>query len=199
MADDPITGRCNAKTKDGNYCEAYPTTDDEGNERNGRCYSHGGHPDSGRPGEGNPTHGVKSDRSHYYRNLESSEQAWIDRLLDSFLDDAPFDSSSTGKVEVLRQVCIDIHKRRSANQYIQDEGLAQEVVIDVDEDGHPIEGIQENVLNLPYDRLGRSITKTLKNLEITSNPEKAQAEATQSLVELLSYGLQSDDDSESGG
>lgn len=190
MADSPISGRCNAKTQDGNYCEAYPTKDSEGEIRNGRCYNHGGHPQSGRPGEGNPTHGVKSDRSHYYQNLDSSEQAWIDRLLDSFLDDAPFDTSSTGKIEVLRQVCIDIHKRRSANEYIQGEGLAQEYVIDVDEDGNPVEGIQENVLNLPYDRLGRSVTKTLKDLGITpKDPDERAAEGIMSLAELLSGKL----------
>jgi hypothetical protein len=45
--------------------------------------------------------------------------------------------------------------------------------------------------------LGRSITKTLKDLEITRDAEAAQADATQSLVDLLSFGLQSDEDTES--
>jgi hypothetical protein len=197
MADEPISGRCNAKTKDGEYCQAYPTKDDDGEIINGRCYSHGGHPDAGRPGEGNPVHGVKSDRSHYYQNLSSDQQAWIDRLLDSFLDDAPFSTEDTGKVEILRQVCIDIHKRRSANEYIQSEGLAQECVIDSDEDGNPVEGIDENVLNLPYDRLGRSVTKVLKDLGITEDPESAQADATRSLVDLLSFGLNSEEEDDS--
>lgn len=186
---EPIDGRCNAKTRDEGYCDKYPAKED-GEVINGRCYMHGGHPESGAPTgtANNLKHGIHSDRSTYYQNLDYDEQAWIDEMLETLQTEAPFEEGHVAKREMLRQVVIDMHILRQTNTYIDEEGLTQEKVVDVDEDGNPIKVEEENTLNLPKDRLQRSVTKRLKELGLMDDPESQKAEAKKSLAEVLSDG-----------
>lgn len=182
----PISGRCNYETDEG-FCRAYPTTDEDGNEINGRCYQHGGHPDEDETEEASPyEHGVHTNRSGYYQDLSASEQMWVDSVKDSFIDDAPFTSDHIGKAEILRQVAIDLHKIRRANKYINEEGLAQKKTVDTTQDGREIKDYVENILNISIDRLQRSTNKRLKELGVMSGPSDEQAEGIKSLAEILS-------------
>lgn len=184
---EPIDGRCNAKTRDDGYCTKYPAKED-GEVINGRCYLHGGHPDSGtKKGEAKALkHGLYSDRSTYYQNLDYDEQAWVDEMIDGLVEKAPFDEDDLGEMEILRQTVIDMHILRNTNAYIQQNGIAQTKIIDTDDKGDPVEAEVENILNLPKDRLQRSVTKRLKELGILDDPDSQQAEATKNLAEVLS-------------
>lgn len=182
-----IDGRCNAKSRDGGYCEKYPAKED-GEVINGRCYIHGGHPDSGSSKDNARAmkHGIYTDRSKYYREIDYDEQAWIDAMVDGLTEKGDFSEDDLAEVEMLRQTVIDMHKIRNTNAYIQENGLAQTKIIDTDEQGNPIEAEVENILNLPTDRLQRSITKRLKELGLLNDPDSQNANATKSLAEVLS-------------
>jgi len=175
----------------------YPTMDEEGGVVNGRCYMHGGHPDMGTDSveDAADSQAIHTQRSKYYRKLSPNEQIWVDKLVESFVNDAPFDEEHLGKMEILRNVAVDLHKIRQANDYIEDENMSQEVIIDTDDEGRPIKGEKENILNLPVDRLERSTTKRLKDLGVIDESAKhEQAKATSSLAEVLSGEDQSESD-----
>lgn len=79
VSETPTEGRCNGESrqKDG-YCEKYPTLDDDGNVRNGRCRFHGGTLPGAKKGN---TYGVKtaqkSEGLTHFKRLED------DALLDA--------------------------------------------------------------------------------------------------------------------
>jgi len=54
------------------------------------------------------------------------------------------------------------------------------------DDGQPIKMDEENVLNISYDRLNRTLTRQLKELGILDDPDSKQAEATESIATELS-------------
>lgn len=180
----------------------HPTQNREGEVINGRCYMHGGHPDMGMDSveDAADAQGIYTQRSKYYQKLPPNEQIWVDKMVESFVNDAPFDEENLGKMEVLRNVAVDLHKIRRANNYIDNESMAQEVVIDTDDSGRPIKGEKENIMNLPIDRLERSTTKRLKDLGVVGDdPESAKAEATESLAEVLSGETSNDEQDGSEG
>jgi len=177
MTEDDI---CGAERSDGGTCQNAPM-------ENGRCYHHGGastgNPD-GAP-EGNDRavkHGVYQDMDAYYQGQPEEDQAFIDSVFDSLLTDAPFDDTNVAKAEKLWQVAIDLHKRRSANEYLEDEGLV--TTVSYTDDGQPIE--DEHYLNVTYDRLGKETTRALKELGVLDDPDSEKADAAESLVQILS-------------
>lgn len=188
--DKPVDGRCNAKTDDGGYCEGWPSVDENGEVIDGKCSIHRVDDWPGGAPKGNSnasTHNLYADRSNYYHRLDREDQLWIDLLVESFLEDAPFDRENLGKLEQLRQVAIDMHKIRTANEYIWNEGLAQLKTIDFDENsGEEIEAEVENILNLPVDRLQRQVTKRLKELGVLEDPQSQLADSNATLAEVLS-------------
>lgn len=159
-------------SKPGKFCSNMATSAD------GRC---GFHSDKG---SGNIGHGAYAKRSNYYDSLPAEEKDWIKGLYKSFIDEAPFDGSSKGKCEMLWDVCIDIHKKRRINDYIEGRGMARDKVVGVSDSG-PVYEEEENPLHLTYDRLSRSTIKTLKELGCLDDPQSKQANAQQSFVDLF--------------
>lgn len=183
----PVTNRCNAITQDGGYCMKEPSVDAEGDVINGRCYLHGGHPELGKESveDAADARAIRTDRSEYYKSLSPDEQIWVDETIQSFVDDAPFNNSALGKMEILRNIVVDLHKIRTANNYIHQEGIT-ETKKEVSEDGEVVETEQENIMNLTISRLEKDTTRRLKELNVLQSPDNDQAEATQSLAEVLS-------------
>lgn len=189
--EEKVEGRCNAQTRDGNHCAlvaGHGTDSDEG-----RCKFHGG-ASSGAP-KGNQNakkHGIYSQRSNYYNDLPAEEKAWVDSLVQSMLNDAPFTEDNFQKFQMVREIAIDMHKKRHANDYIAEEGIVQENIVR-DEDGNPVTDqngdlvteTDENPVNLAYDRLDRTMTRKMKELGILDDPDSAQAEAEKSIAEQL--------------
>lgn len=191
--EEKVEGKCNAKTRDGGYCAlvAGYGTDHKGE---GRCKYHGG-AGSGAP-KGNQNaqkHGLYSQRSNYYEDLPAEEKAWIDALVESMLEDAPFTKDNFQKFQMLREIAIDTHKQRQANDYTAEEGLIQENIVR-DDDGNPmlddngelITETDENPVNMTYDRLDRSKVRKMKELGLLDDPESQKAQAGQSISEQLS-------------
>lgn len=112
----------------------------------------------------NYSHGIYADRSNYYERQDARTQAWIDAIAEEFMDGCDVEKDEHGKVELLRQVAIDFHKRRRANDYIQDRGMTQTQTEGVHERYGVIENEQENVLHITVDRLGRLNSRILKDM-----------------------------------
>ena len=181
--DDPYVS--NARTDHQGYCLRYPMD-------NGRCYVHGGV--SGGAPEGNTnamTHGLKARRSNYYQSLDDEDKAFVEAMVDSWLDDAPFGRDNVAKVTELYRIGIDQHRLWRATDEYADEGLVTERVIGTDEKGAPIEADDENPMNMPYSRLDGDVYKKLKELGCLDDPESQKADAEMSLAKKLS-GLDED-------
>lgn len=136
--------------------------------------------------DGNVITGVHKNRSQYYKDQDPEDKAWIDAIVDSFLESADFDRSHTGNMELLRNVAIDLHKKRRADEHIQMQGMTQTDVEGFHEQYGPLKKTNENVLHLTADRLSRTSLRTLKELDVIDSPESKQAEAQNSLLEKLS-------------
>lgn len=186
-------GKCNAKAKSGGLC-ALPAGYDTDHLGEGRCKFHGG-AGSGAP-KGNTNamkHGLYAQRSNYYSAMPAEEKAWIDALVESMLEDAPFSKENFQKFQMLREIGIDMHKKRQANDYTEEEGLIQENIVR-DEEGNPmmdsngdlLTDTDENPINLTYDRLDRSALKKMKDLGLLDDPESKKAQAGESISEQLS-------------
>jgi hypothetical protein len=154
----------------------------------GRCYLHGGASTNVNKGNNyRETHGLYSDRQNYYKHRSDDEQAWIDAVVESLLDDAPFDADNMAKLQMVRNIAIDMHKQQRANDYIDDVGVVhKDKTVGYTDDGKPIKEDQENVLNVAYDRLNRTMTRQMKELGILDDPDSQQAEANQNIANELS-------------
>ena len=198
-------GKCNARIRekrvpdewdqDVAYC-ANPAgfrTDHVGE---GRCYLHGGALKSAQKGNNYAEkHGLYADRQNYYDNRSSEEQAWIDAVVESLVDDAPFGPDNFAKMQMLRNIAIDMHKLQNANDFIDKAGLVEEdKVVGYSQDGKPIKEDQENPINVTYDRLNRTMTRQLKELGLLSDPDSQQAEADQNLASELAALREARDD-----
>jgi len=162
-------GRCFMHEDDG------PPADHGAPQGNGNALRNDGGPP---PANGNAErHGLYADRSKYYQRLDDDAKAWVDALVEDWLADAPFGPDNLAGLEMLRKCAIDEHKRRRANELIDDQGIVTENVVGWDDDGDPIVKVEENPANLPYSRLQRDTVKTLKELGVLNDPETQKAEA----------------------
>jgi len=169
------------------YCKHHSgfSTDHPGDSR---CYLHGGAARDANEGTNYAqTHGLYADRDNYYENLPPEQQQWVDAIVESLLDDAPFGPDSFAKMTMLRNVGVDMHKQRSANQFVDQEGIVQEdETVGYSPDGKPILEDKENPVNIAYDRLTRTLTRQLKELNVLDSPDSQQAEASKNLANELS-------------
>ena len=154
----------------------------------GRCYLHGGATRNVNRGNNHAEkHGLYAERQNYYNNRSRQEQQWIDAVVESLLDDAPFSPESFAKLQMLRNIAIDMHKQQRANDYIDDVGVVErDKTIGYTEQGKPILEDQENALNIAYDRLTRTTTRQLKELGLLDDPESQKAEAQTNIARELS-------------
>jgi len=154
----------------------------------GRCYLHGGATRNVNRGNNHAEkHGLYAERQNYYNNRSRQEQQWIDAVVESLLDDAPFGPESFAKLQMLRNIAIDMHKQQRANDYIDDVGVVErDKTIGYTEQGKPILEDQENALNIAYDRLTRTTTRQLKELGLLDDPESQKAEAQTNIARELS-------------
>ena len=148
--------------------------------------------DQGRPPKGHAramTHGLSMTRSKYYQLLPDEEKEYIDDMMQGFLHEAPFDESSIGKCKLLEQVCIDIHMKTRAQDYVAEKGMTQKKTKGVVGES-VIKDDEENTLFITSDRLSRTSLKTLKELGIL-DPTKHEMRKNKTLVDILS-GLSGD-------
>ena len=187
-------GKCNARVKqipeDWDVDEAYcnnPQGFRTGHLGEGRCYLHGGSTPKGMINA--EKHGLYTKRQNYYKHRSDSERAWIDAVVESLLDDMPGgdDDPSFAKLQMVRNIAIDMHKAQNANDYIDQVGIVErDKTVGYTEDGRPIKEDQENTINIAYDRLTRTLTRQMKELGILDDPESQKAESQQNIADELS-------------
>ena len=165
------------------YCERYPMRDAD----HGRCYVHqgGGAPD----GNGNAiTHGMYAQRTNFYQSLSAEDKQFIEALVDSWVQQAPFNRDNVSMINELYRCAVDqLRVWSGIDEMVEDgsyAGLVKEQEVFDGEEVHEIE--EENPVNLPYSRLDNDIRSKLKDLGIYSDPESQQADATESLAKKLS-------------
>lgn len=186
--EEPQDDKCGANVKNGTgYC-ANPAGFKTDHVGEGRCYLHGGCSTGAPEGTANAEkHGLHSDRQKYYERQTPEAKAWIDSVKDSLMEDAPFTSENFAKYQMVQNIAIDMHKLRRANDYIDSKGVVhKDKTVGYTDDGKPIKQDEENVLNVAYDRLNKTITKQLKELGILSDPDSQKAEAQQNIAKELS-------------
>jgi len=157
----------------------------------GRCAYHGGKSGAPKNNVNAAKHNLYTERSNYYENLGEIEKAWVDELVRSMLNDAPFNADNFQKFQMLREIAIDMHKKRGANDYTAEEGLIQENIVRDDEgdpvmrDGELVTEDEENPINVAYDRLDRTMTRKMKELGLLDDPESQKAQSGESIAEQL--------------
>lgn len=153
-----------------------------------RCYLHGG--SSKAVNEGNnhaEKHGLYMNRQNYYKHRSEKEQNWIDAVTESILEDMPESEPSFMKLQMVRNIAIDMHKMQRANDYVDDVGVVhRDKTTGYTDDGRPIKEDVENPINIAYDRLNKTITRQLKELSVLESPDKKDAEAKENLSNELS-------------
>jgi len=173
------------ETKEG-YCTFKPTRDD------GRCGFHTeiDNQIGAKKGEArNLSHGVYAKKTVYWNEkLDDHGRAWVEAMVDSFIENAPFGRDDLAKMELLWQTVIDIHKRYEANDYIAEKGITQSRTQFVSEVGSVRED-EENVLHITVDRLGRSNMRILKGLGIIGDEDSHAVEVGKTIVDFLSEGI----------
>ena len=180
----PTEGRCNAQTRDGQYCESYPVTGSD------RCRMHGGSDGAGPP-EANQnarTHGLHADPANVLDDLAERDAGgyeWVMSKYDSYLDAAPFEDG-TAKADQLKQVAVQEYIIWKATGF----QLKGGVIRRTDNGGDVV----ESPVNLPLDRMQRTVTRRLKELGILDDPETEQAAAERDKAAVLREMMAAADD-----
>lgn len=173
----PTDGRCNARTRDDGYCENYPVSDGD------RCRQHGGESTGPNPAnlEGNQNatkHGIHADPANVLDDLAESDPAgyeWVLSKYDSYLSDAPF-ADGSAKADQLKHIATQEYVIWKATGFQLSEGVIRQT-----EDG----GLKESPVNLPLDRLQRTVTRRLKELGVLDDPDTKQANAERDKTAVL--------------
>jgi len=100
---DHIVNVTNRTSEHRGYCERYPLTDAD----HGRCRDHA--PGTGAP-KGNTNrleHGLYAQRTNFYKILEAEDKAFIDALVDSWIEQSPYGRDNVAVVNELYRCAID--------------------------------------------------------------------------------------------
>lgn len=175
------------------YTSSDGVCDNDAKFPDGKCGQHSAYAD-GSDDDWSPNykHGLYMDRSGYYNALPSEDQEWIDAVVGSFLKDAPFGADELGKLAKLREVAIDMHKKRRADDYIYQRGMTQTHEVGYHEDYGVLEEEKENVLHVTASRLSKDSLRTLKDLGILGNDDNAE-EVGETVIEALSKKVEDED------
>lgn len=176
------------KTKKGKYCGADPSYTD------GRCWQHtetiGDWRNDDLETEQEDVDRLQVDpttsRSSYYKQQSDDAKRFMDLIVQSFLREAPFLPDHAGKIEMLRQVAVDMHMRRKVKEKIGREGLVQDNPVGYHEEFGPMRETSEHTLHITADRLQRTNIRTLDKLGLL-DASTEDANAGDNLVTLLSH------------
>lgn len=174
--------KCTATNRDGSPCGAYPL---QGRDK---CRMHAGTSADGESHEGNGnaiTHGATADPVNLYQHLDDVAREWVDKLVEGYLQDAPFGEDSP-KVERLRMTCIVIYQEWSAREVVLQAGPSEDTVVGVNDAGAPIARTEEHHLVGTAAKHNQTVRMNLKDLGLLDDPGSQQADATRSLAQLLS-------------
>jgi len=126
-------------------------------------------------------------RSGYYQSQPDDDKKWIDSVARDLVDKSYFTMEDTSAVEKLRQVAIDMHQRRRADEYIANNSLTQQKTVGFYEDHGEIKQEEENVLMVTKDRLSRESRISMKEYGcLDQDGSDGKGDKAKSLIEELS-------------
>lgn len=165
------------------YCEKFPLNDSD----TGRCRHHGGCTTDEEVDRYSIENGLSATRSKYYEHLGHDAKMEIEALVDSWLDDAPFDRDHRAKMHELCRICIDQYRVWESQEQYAREGMVIQSVVGVDPNtGEEQTAAEENPMNLAYDRLDNRIYSKLDKLGILGDSEGDDQAVEISLAQKLS-------------
>ena len=184
--DEPVDGRCNAKTRDGGYCGSWPVTGSE------RCRMHGGKGSGAPKNNGNAAkHNLSADKRAWYERQDEDRQAGVMELYESFLERA---NDPDGAQSILWDAAVNEFVLGDADEYLAEEGFIVETVIGVDDNGSPITKQEENPALLPRSRMQKDTLRILKDTGVLSSAEDRKADAYEDgLVSRLAEEVNTDE------
>lgn len=192
--EDTEYGRCEATAKStGNQCGRAAVGE------HGKCDMHGPNDNGGAP-EGNDNavandggapenndnaerHGMRSDPGPYYHRQPDAEQDRIDEWAASWARRS--DYGELGFEKVFQTNAIKLHQIESGDEYIAEEGAVVSRLVGRTENGEPIIENEENPAFLYQGRAMKDIIRFLKEFGCLDDPDSQQAEAAQSVAEIL--------------
>jgi hypothetical protein len=132
---------------------------------------HGGDEDAGAPvGNQNArSHGLHADPANVLDDLakrDTDGYEWVVNKYDSYLRSAPFEDGSA-KADQLKQVAVQEYIIWKATGFQLNGGVVRRTD----------DGIAESPVNLPLDRMQRTVTRRLKELGVLEDPDSQQAKA----------------------
>ena len=169
------------------------------------CYHHKGlekgpESDNGAP-EGNQnatTHGLyalpENLKEHFTQTQEDRYTAYFEALCTRYSRIHGQDPDEFAK-DRLSRIAIECVKERIADEWLAEQAgdtgnlLIESFVLDVDEQGNPVEVEQENTVLKELTALKRETRLTLKDMGLLHSPEDKQAQATEDLASLWANEL----------
>lgn len=174
---DADADRCGATCRDGSSCNAYPVDGSD------RCRMHGAEAGPPTGNQNASRHGLYSDPANLLDDLAANDPEgydWVLKKYDSYLDSAPF-ADGSAKADQLKQVC--------AQEFVIWRAVAMQihdgVVIETNEPDGTAYGdtLKEHPVNLPLDRMQRTVSNRLADLGVLD--DEADAEAADSKADAI--------------
>jgi len=176
--DEPVDGRCNAKTRDGGYCGSWPVTGSD------RCRMHGGTSPGAPENNGNAAkHNLGADKRKWFDRQDDETQADVLELYEGWLERA---NDPKGAASILWDAAVNEFILGDADEYLAEEGFIVETTIGVDDQGNPITKEEEHPALLPRSRMQKDTLKILDKTGVLSSAEDRKADQMGSLATLLS-------------
>jgi len=167
--DEPVDGRCNAKTRDDGYCANHPVQGAD------RCRMHGGQSTGAPENNGNASkHNLTADKRAWFDRQDDTTQEGVMELYDSFLERA---NDPDGSQSILWDAAVNEFVLGDADEYLAEEGFIVETVVGVDDNGSPITAEEENPALLPRSRMQKDTLRILKDTGVLSSAEDRKADA----------------------
>lgn len=170
-------GRCEAMSKTrGERCGRAAV------DERGKCDFHGGkvptaeeNPKQGRgdqEGNGNAiTHGATANPLNLYRHLDDDEVQWVDSLVQGYVDHLDLEPTDP-RLERLLRACVHIYQSWSAEDHILQDGISENTVVGVNDEGNPImtrEGHHLNQFSVQRDKQANRILKEMGAFDDTGS------------------------------
>lgn len=196
--------RCNAECRDGTRCQNWPISGSS------RCRMHGGQSTGPPVGSANNfKHGATANPANLPAHLDDEDVAWIQALVEGYLEEAPFGPDSP-KVERLTRTCVMIYQEWAGQEAILQQGMGvgkmtrsegpegneRGIDVTVTADGEMIAQTEEHYLCKRIDRLNDKIRMNLKDLGLLDDPDSQRADAEQGKAEAIRELMQEADQHE---
>jgi len=130
------------------------------------------------------THELTGDRGAWFERHREDVGPYVRTLVESYVENAPFDRDATAKVHKLVEVALNQARLRKWDAVL-DEFLREQVVATRD-DGTPVTKLEEHPAHLPWDRIKRTNLRVLNDLGVLDEPDESSGNSEMTIAELLS-------------